>query len=129
MPQHVSNGATMLCSFGVAPSTLVVTPEKMVDTSGIPAATVMDFVPMKNIMPFGMCMTLSNPAVAAATAAKLGVFTPGPCLPVVTAPWTPGSPIVKIRQQPALNNTCTCMCQWGGVITITNPGQMKVTIP
>lgn len=129
MPQLVYNGALLQCSFGVAPSSLIVTPEKMVDTSGIPAATIMDFVPMKNIVPFGMCMTLSNPVVAAATAAKLGVFTPAPCLPVVTSPWIPGSAIVQIRSQPALNNTCTCMCQWGGVITITAPGQMKVSVP
>ncbi|MEZ4868507.1 MAG: DUF4280 domain-containing protein [Caldilineaceae bacterium] len=129
MPQQVYHGAMIQCSFGAAPGVLTVTPEKMVDTSGIPAATIMDFVPMKNIMPFAMCMTLSNPVVAAATAAKLGVFTPAPCVPAIASPWTPGSAVVQIRNQPALNNTCTCMCQWGGVITIVNPGQMKVSIP
>jgi hypothetical protein len=50
-------------------------------------------------------------------------------LPVVTAPWTPGSPKVTIRGQAALNNISICTCQWGGVITITNPGPVKVTVP
>ena len=27
---------------------------------------------------------------------------------------------------PALTNTSTCMCTWGGVITVTMPGQMTV---
>ncbi|HRW05750.1 MAG TPA: PAAR-like protein, partial [Caldilineaceae bacterium] len=74
-------------------------------------------------------ITLSNPQVAAATSAALGVLTPQPCIPVTTQPWAPGSPMVTIRNQPALNNGSTCLCQWGGVITITNPGQTKVTIP
>ncbi len=129
MSQLVHNGATLQCSFGTVPSTLIVTPERLVDTGGIPSATIMDFVPMKNIMPFTMCMTMTNPVVAAATAAKLGVFTPAPCIPAITAPWTPGSPTVTIRNQPALNNVSTCMCLWAGVITITNPGQTKVTVP
>ena len=129
MSQLVYNGATLQCSFGVAPSTLIVKPEKMVDTSGIPVATIMDFVPMKNVMPFAMCNTLTNPVVAAATAAKLGAFTPASCVPAVTAQWTPGAPTVTIRNQPALTNNSTCRCQWGGMITITNSGQMKVTAP
>jgi hypothetical protein len=30
---------------------------------------------------------------------------------------------------PALNDTSQCMCTWGGVISITNPGQMTTDIP
>lgn len=127
MPQQVVSGAMLMCSFGVAPSTLTVTPENLVAGSKLPAATIMDFVPMKNIMPFGMCMTLSNPVVAAATAAKLGAFTPAPCIPATTSPWTPGSATVTVGKKPALTNVCTCLCQWGGVISITNPGQVTIT--
>jgi len=129
MPQQVFHGATLQCNFGLTPSTLIVPPEKLVGTSGTPLATVMDFVPMKNITPFGMCTTLSNPTVAAATAAKLGVFTPAPCVPATQSPWTPGSAVVKIRNQPALNSACTCLCQWGGAITVISPGLTKVSIP
>ncbi len=84
---------------------------------------------MVNIPPFGMCMSLANPAVAAATAAALGVLTPMPCVPVTPAPWVPGSPTVPIGNMPALNNTCQCMCNWAGVITISVPGQVTTQVP
>jgi hypothetical protein len=129
MGQMVCTGATMQCSFGVAPGTLSVMPENKVLAENKPAATIMDNVPIKNIAPFGMCITLSNPQVAAATSAALGVLTPQPCLPVIPAPWTPGSPTVLIGNKPALNNRSTCLCQWGGVISITNAGQIKNQVP
>ena len=128
MAQLVCNSAQTSCTFGAAPASIMITPENRVMTSNMPAATIMDNIPMKNVMPFGMCMTLSNPQVAAATSAALGVFTPQPCIPVTTAPWTPGSPTVMIGNKPALNNTCTLMCMWGGVISVTNPGQQTVTV-
>jgi hypothetical protein len=59
----------------------------------------------------------------------MGVLTPQPCVPVTAAPWTPGSPQVMIQNQPALNIASTCMCNWGGVISITNPGQTTVQVP
>jgi len=131
MAQQVYQGATLQCTFGAAPSTLTVIPEPtvLVETGGLVAATIMDSKPMANIAPFGLCSAPTNPVVIAATAAKLGVFTPAPCVPATTAPWTPGSPVVKIGGKPALNNTCTLLCQWLGVISITNPGGTKVTVP
>jgi hypothetical protein len=121
-------GASLMCSFGAAPSTLVVLPAGRVLTQ-TPAATIMDNVPLVNIMPFGMCSSLANPAVASATAAALGVLTPMPCIPVTTAPWIVGAPTVLIGDKPALNNSSTLMCNWGGVIQITVPGQMAVQVP
>ncbi len=129
MGQEVCNGAMLQCSFGVAPGTMVVTPENMVLAGGQPAATIMDNVPMKNIMPFGMCNSPSNPQVAAATAAAMGVLTPMPCVPVTSAPWAPGSPTVMIGNKPALNNSSKLMCNWGGVIQVTQPGQFTVAVP
>lgn len=116
------------CSFGVAPSSLMVLPANRVMTS-MPIANIMDNKPMVNILPFGMCNSMSNPTVAAATAAKLGVFTPMPCVPVVAAPWAPGSPTVLVANMPALNNTSKCMCNWGGVIQVVQPGQMTIQVP
>lgn len=121
----VCNGAGLMCTFGAAPSALVVPPLNRV-LSGTPAANIMDFKPMVNILPFGMCKSMSNPAVAAATAAKLGVFTPMPCVPVIPAPWAPGCLKTMIGSLPALNNTCKTTCAYGGVISITNPGQTTV---
>jgi hypothetical protein len=92
----------------------------------LPAAHINDFIPLTNIGSFGMCNSLANPAVASATAAASGVLTPQPCVPNTTAPWTPGSTKVAIAAQPALNNTSTCQCLWGGTITVTSPGQVKV---
>jgi hypothetical protein len=95
----------------------------MVKTGNMDAGNIMDHVPNMNIPPFGMCQSMANPQVAAATAAALGVLTPQPCLPVTAAPWTPGSPTVLVNGQPALTATCTCQCAWGGVITVASPGQ------
>jgi hypothetical protein len=128
MAMHVCTGAMMTCSFGVAPSTFVATP-KMVTTGNLDAGNIMDHVPITNIPPFGMCQSLANPQVAAATAAALGTLTPMPCIPNTTAPWAPGSPTVLVANQPALNDTSQLMCTWAGVITISNPGQTSEQIP
>ena len=129
MPKQVVNGAMLQCSFGLAPSSLVVLPANMVMDAHQPAANIMDYVPMVNIMPFGMCSSIANPAVASATSTALGVLTPMPCMPNTTAPWAPGSPMVLIANMPALNDTSKCMCAWAGVISITFPGQVTTDIP
>lgn len=129
MGQLVCMGASLQCSFGNAPSSLTVTPENMVNATSKPAATIMDNVPMKNILPFGMCTSLANPQVAAATTAALGVLTPQPCIPATSAPWAPGSPTVMIRNKPALNNNCKLMCNWAGVISINFAGQATINVP
>jgi hypothetical protein len=125
----VCNGATLQCGFGAAPGTLTVLPDKKVMVSSRPAAHIMDNKPMVNIAPFGMCTCPANPAVAAATAAAMGVLTPQPCIPVITAPWAPGAPTVLLAGQPALNNNSKLMCQWGGVIRVSVPGQTGTTVP
>lgn len=128
MGQFVCGGATLKCSFGVAPGTLMVLPANRVMTA-MPFANIMDNKPLANIMPFGMCQSMANPTVASATAAALGVLTPMPCIPATTAPWFPGSPTVLVGNMPALNNSSKCMCNWGGIIEIVSPGQMTVQVP
>jgi hypothetical protein len=129
MPQHVCMGAMMMCTMGVAPSSLVVLPANKVMTSYVPAANIMDHIPMTNIMPFGMCMSPANPEVAAATAAALGVLTPMPCIPNTPAPWVPGAVTVVMANFPALDNVSQLMCMWAGVITFTDAGQETEMIP
>jgi hypothetical protein len=129
MAKHVCNLAMLKCSMGLAPGTLMVTPEKMVNTSYQPAANIMDHIPMKNIMPFGMCKSPANPTVAAATAAAMGTLTPMPCIPNTPAPWVPGAPTVLLKNFPALDDTSKLMCIWAGVIEVSNPGQQTEDIP
>ena len=117
----VTAGANLWCSFGVAPATLNVLPTHQV-MGGAPVANIMDFAPFVNVPPFGMCITQSNPAVASATAAASGVPTPAPCTPVIAAPWVPGCPKLLVRNFPAVDNTCTMMCAFGGAITVMTPG-------
>jgi hypothetical protein len=122
-------GAMMQCSFGVAPSSLVVLPTNRVMTNNVPDANIMDHIPMVNIMPFGMCSSPSNPTVAAATAAALGVLTPMPCIPATPAPWIAGAPTVLLGNFPSLDNVSQLMCIWGGVITFSDAGEETVQIP
>lgn len=129
MPMQVCMGASMMCTFGMAPSTLVVLPTNKVMTNMMPDANIMDHIPMTNIMPFGMCMSPSNPTVAAATAAALGVLTPMPCIPNTPAPWVPGAATVMLGNMPTLDNVSTLNCRWGGVITFTYPGETTVMVP
>jgi hypothetical protein len=98
-------------------------------TSGVPAATIMDNKPIANILPFGTCNSMSNPMVAAATAAALGAFTPMPCIPVTAAPWAPGSPTVLVGSMPALQDSSKLACNWGGVIQVVVPGQFTSMVP
>ena len=128
MSSAVCGGAMLQCSFGVAPSSLMVLPKSRVTTS-MPIANIMDNIPFVNILPFGVCSSIANPAVASATAAALGVLTPMPCTPVITAPWIPGSPTVLVANMPALNDTCKLMCAYAGVIQIVSPGQAAIQVP
>ena len=129
MPMQVCMGAMMMCTMGMAPSSLVVLPVNRVMTDEVPDANIMDHIPLVNIMPFGMCISPANPMVAAATAAALGVLTPMPCIPATVAPWVPGAPTVLLAEMPTLDNTSTLMCMWAGVITFVTPGEFTVMVP
>jgi hypothetical protein len=129
MASQVCNGATLQCSFGVAPSSLVVLPVHRVSTAQQPDANIMDNVPLTNIMPFGMCISPANPSVAAATAAALGVLTPMPCIPATVSPWAPGASTVLLGSMPTLDNLSTLNCMWGGIIQVLSPGEMTVMVP
>ncbi|MBT0993021.1 DUF4280 domain-containing protein [Cellulomonas sp. DKR-3] len=116
--------AMMQCSFGVAPATLNVLPTNRVMIEGKLAATILDATPLVNIPTFGMCTSLANPAVATATAAALGVLTPMPCVPA-TSGWVGGAAQTMIGGIPALTLGAQCVCAFGGVVQILNPGSTK----
>lgn len=91
----------------------------------MPAATIMDNV----CTTFGMCSNPANPAVAAATAAALGVPTPSACMPVIPAPWVPGCPTVLVCGKPMLDNSSKLMCAYGGVISVQMTPAVTEIVP
>jgi hypothetical protein len=117
MPSLVCTGATLQCSFGAMPSTFAAS--GLQTSAGSPAGVVTDMTPA-NVPSFGMCSAPSNPQVAAAHA-------PQPCLPVLAAPWQPGSARVTINGVSALDDSCTCTCTWGGVVTVSAAGQLAAS--
>ena len=125
MAKYVCNGATLKCSMGLSPSTLIVIPPA-VTTEKKQMANMMDFVPVTNIPTFGMCNATANPAVAAATSAALGVHTPAPCVPNIVAPWVGCKTNVLVRKSPALLKNSSLMCLWSGKIEVSVEGQSTV---
>ena len=128
MGKLVVSGAKLQCAMGTSPGSLTVLPANQVNGADAAAATVDDHQPNVNIAAFGMCQSPSNPQVAAATSAAMGVLTPQPCVPMTTSPWTPGSTTLTVASRPALTADCTCNCQWAGVIQITDPGQTVIDL-
>jgi hypothetical protein len=123
----VTSNALLTCTFGAAPSTLMVLPANHV-LAEMPAANIVDQKPVLNVLPFGVCSSPANPTVASATAAALGVLTPMPCVPATVAPWAVGKPNILIANMPALSDDSKLMCNWGGCISISFAGQIKVMV-
>lgn len=130
MPYVVVATAQLQCSFGAAPSQLTVLPTgaQIQQGGGQLIATIMDHKPQVNIAPFGMCSSLANPQVASATSAAQGVLTPQPCLPMTSSPWSPGAATMTVGGMPVLTAPSTCVCAWGGQISITSPGQQTIQV-
>ncbi len=122
MAKLVVNGAKLSCNQGTSPGSLTVLPTNKTDGDDVAAATVDDYQAMVNLAPFGMCQSMSNPQVSAATSAAQGVLTPQPCVPMVSSAWSPGASVVTINDTAALTDSSTCNCQWGGTIQITKAG-------
>lgn len=127
MSELVAAMGTAMCSMGTAPAPVKVTSQTKVLAGGKPAATIQDCQGGANVGPFGMCTSLANPAVASATAAALGVLTPQPCMPVPAGTWIPTKPKILVGGKPCLSSDCKLMCAYAGSISMTNPGQVKVT--
>lgn len=126
MATSVVTGATLQCTFGTMPGSLMVTSQMKTLAGNMPMATVMDAMPGANITPFGMCTSMANPQVAAATSAALGVLTPVPCTMAPAGVWPPKKPTVLIGGNPCLTNDCQLHCALGqGTIAVVSPGQTK----
>lgn len=123
----VVTGATAQCTFGTGCGVITATSQMTTMAEGKPLATIADFGP-QCVGAFGLCTSLANPAVLAATTAALGVLTPMPCTMVPMGTWTPAQVTVQAGGNPVLTNECQGQCAYGGCISIANPGQTTVII-
>lgn len=125
----VVTGASCECSFGTIPCQLKVTSQLSCMADGKPVATIQDGQPGVNLSGFGMCTSLANPTVAAATAAALGVLTPQPCNPVPAGTWIAAGPKVLVGGSPCLTSDAVLICGMGaGIIRVVMPGQNKAIV-
>lgn len=124
MPNLVCTGATVQCSFGATPATFSATGTQV--SAGYPVGVVTETA-AANVPPFGLCQSLSNPQVAAATAAAGGSLSPQPCHPVLSS-WSPGSARVTIGGIAAVDDSSQCTCTLGGVVTVSDAGQTAAAL-
>ncbi len=121
----VVSGASVMCTMGMSPGQLIATSQTSILMGGKPVATIQDVAPNTNVTPCGMCTSMANPAVAAATAAALGVLTPAPCTPVPMGTWICQKGILA-GGVPVLYQDGRLTCSYGGSISIVMSGQQKV---
>lgn len=121
---YVTSKATLKCSFGDKTSKLTVYPDRTVELTTKPTANISDHISMYNIAPFGKCHTTCYPPTGSATAANHGHLTPMPCVPGTDTDWINGKDDYIIKGNPALLKSSYCRCKWGGIITITDDGQI-----
>lgn len=121
---YVTSKATLKCSFGDKTSKLTVYPDRTVFLTEKPMANISDHISMYNIAPFGKCHTTCYPPTGSATSANHGHLTPMPCVPGTDTDWINGKDDYIIKGNPALLKSSYCRCKWGGVITITDDGQI-----
>ena len=119
----VVSGAMSACSMGAAPASLMFLPSPMV-SGGTQMGTIANMTPFLNILPFGVCSSLANPAVAGATAAAMGALTPMPCTPMPAGPWSPGSATAVLAGIPLLTAPCLLNCSFAGAVTISFAAQV-----
>ncbi len=120
--KYVCTGATLKCTMGTSSPKLIATPKK-VSLTEKDQANVADYVSIKNVPSFGRCRSLGYPPTASATAANHGMLTPMPCVPGTCPKWQVIDKDSLICGEPALLESATLQCMYGGTISIINPGQ------
>lgn len=111
MPKIVVMGGLLQCNKGAAPTPIKCTTMPLI-MADKPVATEMDFAPIVNITPFGVCQTLTQSASG----------VPTPCVPALTG-WKKGSEVVAIGNFAALTEDSEAQCSIGGKVTVQDPGQ------
>ena len=126
---YVTSQATIKCSCGDKCAKLTVYPDRTVFLTEKPMANISDHVSMYNVAPFGKCHTVAYPPTGSATAANHGHLTPMPCVPGTVSEWINGKSDYIVKGKPALLKSSYCRCKWGGIITITDDGQVDTGNP
>jgi hypothetical protein len=121
--EYVVMGAKLECNFGSAPSNLVVLPVHRELLTSKLKANIGDAKPFVNVLPFGMCKSMANPAVASATASNRGTLTPMPCTPACSI-WIGGKTNLLLDGMPMLMVGDIAVCPLGaGKIEVKDSGQ------
>lgn len=121
---YVTSQATIKCSCGDKCAKLTIYPDRTIFLTDKPMANISDHVSMYNIAPFGKCHTVAYPPTGSATAANHGHLTPMPCVPGTISEWINGKSDYIVKGKPALLKSSYCRCKWGGIITVTDDGQV-----
>jgi hypothetical protein len=123
MGYFVFNGAKLECTMGDKESFLeIIDPAGAGFICGQKAANIKDCKPLINIPPFGMCSSLLNPSVAAATELNYGILQKMPCVVpnIMRDKWeNKEESKMYIRGEPVLMNADTIDCVFQGTIEIT----------
>lgn len=106
-----------MCAVNVLPITNVFISKKL-------CVRMPDAKALVNIPSFGMCTSPGNPSVVKIPP---GIVVPTVCVPNITnTNWETKKNNVKICGQSVCTDGDTCMCSYGGVISIIMPGQFTV---
>ncbi|MGG4552090.1 DUF4280 domain-containing protein [Paenibacillus humicus] len=119
---YVVAGAILSCSCGTQLNRLKTPLCHGVHLKEKAQMNVADYEPMVNIIPFGNCFSMLNPAVQNGEMDIEGLQK-APCVPVITERWAGGKEDVLIEGEPALLSDCTTFCIHGGLIQIEDDGQ------
>ena len=116
------SGAELQCNCGDNNSIYTVLPTKKILINNKPLAVISDTKPMINIKPFGLCKSMANPTVAAATAANKGKLQKMPCVPNIVEPWSDGIKHFLSKEQTPCNLS-KVKCLYSGIIRVVDSGQ------
>jgi hypothetical protein len=122
----VVSGFKLKCNFGSMDATVNI-PAAGVGCSGKEyVKTPADVIPFMSVN-CGMCKSMMNPQVAAATAAAMGTLVQQPCMkPVLALPI--GAQKTEAYGMPVATKMTPMICPFGGKLEMTDPGQKDITV-
>ena len=111
----VSSGNMCKCSFGKFSIPLT-----SVNTVSIEKTPVITNTDTSKLISFGVCYSPANPAVQAAIVASLGQVKYAPCKSSIVTQWLNTKSTVLACGRPVCTSSSTCLCVFGGTISIIN---------